>query len=203
MGPRIVRPSVEREVNEEFSFHVEMRIAELVAQGWTEEEARTEAVRRFGDMGRVKRSCRDLGTRRDVHMNRRLWWDETRQDLSYALRQLRRAPSFAVITILTLGIAIGANTAVFSVMNAVLLEPLSFHEPENLAFVWTKYLPPSGFDIDKFALSGPEYLDYAASTETFESMGVFQMGSRSLTGETMDASRTAKRRRTWTPSSKS
>jgi predicted permease len=189
MGPRIVRPSVEREVNEEFSFHVEMRIAELVDQGWTEEEARTEAVRRFGDMERVKRSCRDLGTRRDVHMNRRLWWDEIRQDLSYAVRQLRRAPSFAVITILTLGIAIGANTAVFSVMNAVLLKPLSFHEPENLAFVWTKYLPPSGFDMDKFALSGPEYLGYAASTETFESMGVFQMGSRSLTAETMDAER--------------
>ena len=62
-------------------------------------------------------------------MNRRLWWDETRQDLRYALRQLRRAPSFALITILTLGIAIGANTAVFSVVDAVLFEPLPFPEP--------------------------------------------------------------------------
>lgn len=61
MGRRIMRPSVEREVNEEFSFHVDMRVRELVAQGWTEEEARAEAVRRFGDMERVKRSCRDLG----------------------------------------------------------------------------------------------------------------------------------------------
>lgn len=189
MGRRIMRPSVEREVNEEFSFHVDMRVRELVAQGWTEEEARAEAVRRFGDMERVKRSCRDLGTRRDVHMNRRRWWDEFRQDLSYAVRQLRRAPLFAAVTILTIGIAIAANTSVFSVANAVLFKPLPFHEPENLTYLWSRYLPASGFDIDKFALSGPEYLDYAESTETLESMGVFEPGSRSLTGETMDAER--------------
>lgn len=93
MKPRIVRPSVETEVNEEFSFHVDMRVRELVGQRWTEEEARAEAVRRFGHMDRVKRSCRDWGTRRDVHMSRRLGWDELRQDLGYAVRQLRRAPS--------------------------------------------------------------------------------------------------------------
>jgi len=55
--------------------------------------------------------------------------------------------------------------------------------------VWTQYLPASGFDIDKFDLSGPEYLDYAESTQALESMGAFMRGSRSLTGETMDAER--------------
>ena len=132
MKPRIVRPSVETEVNEEFSFHVDMRVRELVGQRWTEEEARAEAVRRFGHMDRVKRSCRDLGTRRDVHMSRRLGWDELRQDLAYAVRQLRRAPSFAAVTILTLGIAIASNTSVFSVANAVLFTPPPFAEPDNL-----------------------------------------------------------------------
>jgi hypothetical protein len=66
-----------------------------------------------------------------------------------------------------------------------LCTPLPFAEPDNLTYVWTQYLPASGFDIDKFDLSGPEYLDYAESTQALESMGAFMRGSRSLTGETM------------------
>ncbi len=116
-------------------------------------------------------------------MGRRLWWDEAKQDFRYATRQLRRAPSFAAITVLTLGIAIGANTAVFSVINAVLLKPLPFPEADDLSVIWTRYLPPSGFDIDKFTLSGPELLDLQESTRTLESMGGFMVGSRAITGD--------------------
>jgi predicted permease len=178
-----VRPTVEREVDEEFDHHVEMRVRDLVAEGWTEEDARAEAMRRFGDMDRLKAHCRDLGTRRDVDMDRRLWWDEVKQDLRYAVRQLRRAPSFAAVTILTLGIAIGANSAVFSVVNAVLLDPLPFPESERLSAVWSRYLPPSGFDISKFAISGPEVLDYQETTRTLQSMGIYVPSSRTLTGD--------------------
>ena len=189
MERRVVRPTVEREVDEEFSHHVEMRVRDLVGRGWNEDEARTEAVRRFGDVERLKADCRDLGTRRDGEMNRRLWWDELRQDFMYALRQLRRAPSFAAITVLTLGIAIGANTAVFSVVNAVLLQPIPYPESEKLAVVWSRYLPPSGFDLPKFAISGPEFLDLQEATEVFESVAVYTTGSRALTGNGMDAER--------------
>jgi hypothetical protein len=104
-----MRPTVEREVDEEFSHHVEMRVRDLMAHGWNAEDARAEAVRRFGNMDRVKADCREMGTRRNVQMGRRLWWDEAKQDFKYATRQLRRAPSFAAITVLTLGIAIGAT----------------------------------------------------------------------------------------------
>lgn len=75
MERRVVLPTVEREVDEEFSHHVEMRVRDLVGQGWDEEDAHAEAVRRFGDIERLKADCRDLGTRRDVDMHRRLWWD--------------------------------------------------------------------------------------------------------------------------------
>jgi hypothetical protein len=189
MDERIVRPTVDQEVDAEFDFHVEMRVKELMAKGMPEEEAREEALRRFGDIDRVKASCRNLGEGRNVVMNRRQWWDELRQDLIFAVRQLRRAPSFAGVAVVTLALAIGANTAVFSVVDAVLLRPAPYPAPEQLAMVWSRYLPPSGFDIDKFVLSGPELLDLQETTEAFEAVGALQRGSRALTGDGTDAER--------------
>lgn len=189
MDRRVVRPPLEAEVEEEFSHHVEMRVRELVSCGWEEDAARAEALRRFGDMERLKSDCRQAGTRRDVVMNRRLWRDELRQDLAYALRQLRRAPGFAAITVLTLGVAIGANTSVFSVVDAVLLEPIPYPDSERLVAVWSRYLPPSGFDLPKFPLSGPEFLDYQEATEALESVAAFRTTSATVTGDGLDAER--------------
>jgi len=190
MKPPIVRPTVRREVDDEFSHHVEMRVRDLMADGWSEVDARHEAERRFGDMERLKADCRELGRRRDVEMSRRRWWSEIRQDLRYAIRGLRRAPAFTAITVVTLGIAIGANSAVFSVINGVVLQPLPFPDAERLSVVWTRYLPPSGFDIDKFTLSGPEVLDIQEETRTLESMGILLGGgSRALTGDDTPAER--------------
>ena len=186
---RVVPPSVDREVEEEFDHHVEMLVRDLIEEGRDEEDARSEAMKRLGDVEKWKADARDWGKRRDGDANRRLWWDELRQDLRYGLRQLRRAPSFAAIAILTLGIAIGANTAVFSVVNAVLLEPLPYPESDRLAVLWTRYLPPSGFDIDKFPLSGPEILDIAEETRTLESVGMFTTSTRTLTGDEGGAER--------------
>lgn len=182
MDKRVVRPSVECEVDEEFSHHLEMRIRDLEAEGWSREDAEEEARRRFGDVARWRADCHELGTRRDVEMNRRLWWDDAAQDLRYAFRQLRRGPSFALVAVLALGIAIGANVAVFSVMNGVVLRPLPFPDSDRLTVVWTRYLPPSGFDIDKFPLSGPEALDIRDESRTMSEVGIYQVGSRALTG---------------------
>ena len=75
--------------------------------------------------------------------------------MGFALRQMGRNPGFAAVVVLTLGLAIGANSAVFSVVNGVLLRPLPFEEPERLVSLWTRYLPSSGLDIPQFALSPP------------------------------------------------
>lgn len=183
MADPVVRPTVDREVDEEFDHHQDMIVRDLMAEGWSEEDARTEAIRRLGDVRRWKAESREWGERRDGGAGRRRWWDELRHDLRFAFRQLRRAPAFAVVTVLTLGIAVGANTAVFSVINGVLLQPLPYPEPDELSILWTRYLPPSGFDIDKFTLSGPEILDIQEESRTLESLGIFAGGDRTITGD--------------------
>ena len=98
-------------------------------------------------------------------------------DLVYACRQLVRAPGFAAIVVLTLALGIGANTAIFSLVNAVLLQPLPYGGPERLTMRWGR--------IEKGALthlSGPEVRDYAAETATFASVAVYLGSAANLTG---------------------
>lgn len=95
-------------------------------------------------------------------------------DLRYAVRTLMRAPAFTAISILTLALGIGANTAIFSVVSGVLLRPLPFAESEELVAVWSRFLPVSGFDTDQFRISGPEYLDYRDQNETMEDVAIWE-----------------------------
>ena len=185
-----IRRRVRREVEEELGFHLEMRTRELIRAGWDEDEARAEAERRLGDLEEVRARMRREGERREVGMERRRWWDEVRQDVGFALRQLRAAPGFTLVTVLTLALAIGANAGVFTVVNGVLLKPLPYDEPDELATLLTRYLPPSGFDLPRFPLSGPEYLDIREESQVFERTGAFlPQGSRTLTGQGEEAVR--------------
>lgn len=189
MDPRIVRPSLDREVEEEIRFHVDMRVRELVRRGWSEDEARAEALRRFGNLDRVKADMRDHGRGREMKTTMAHLWDETTQNLTFAWRQLRRAPAFTTTAILTLGVAIGAGTAVFSVLNAVLLKPLPYPESDRLSILWTRYLAESGFEIDKFFMSVPEIMDLKDGMESFERLGMWTNSSRTLTGDGEGAER--------------
>ena len=190
VSDRIVRPPVDREVDDEMGFHLEMRVRELVASGMDEEEARAEALRRAGDVEAIKARMRHEARRREVGVKRRVWWDEVMTDLRFGGRQLRRAPGFAAVAVVTLGLAIGANTAVFSVVDGVLLKPLPYEDPDGVVMLWTRYLPPSGFDIAKFAISGPEILDYRESTRALSRVGIYQpSSSRTLTGHGGEAER--------------
>jgi putative ABC transport system permease protein len=111
------------------------------------------------------------------------WMDGLRHDLVFAFRTLRKSPAMTAAAVLTLGVGIGATTAVFSVVKGVILDPLPFEEPDRLVQVWTRYLPPSGFDIAQFPISGPEILDYRDQNRSFASLGYYSTGSRDLTGE--------------------
>jgi predicted permease len=129
------KPSVTEEVDSELDFHIEMRTRELTAKGMDPRAARAEAVARFGDLGRVHTTLERIGRRRDRRERRTEWIAELRQDAVYALRQLRRSPAFALITILTLAVGIGATTSIFSAVYAVVLRALPYRTPERIVVV--------------------------------------------------------------------
>ena len=101
------------------------------------------------------------------------------QDARYAVRLLRRQRSFSMFVILTLAIGIGANSAVFSVVNGVLLKPLPFEGSDRLVAIWGRFDPESGFDFPQFVLSNPEYMDYRDHSRALSEMAAF--ATRSIT----------------------
>jgi len=129
------RPRVPDEVDEELAFHAEMRARELIAAGMDPADARREAQRRLDGLGRTRRSLHALGADRNQHMARMQYAGELRQDIVFTLRQLVKNPGFAAIAILTLALGIGATTAIFSAVYAVVLQPLPLRDPSRLLLV--------------------------------------------------------------------
>src|SRR5690242_6910863 len=123
----IRRGAAERELDEELRFHLEMQTEENIRAGLAPSEARRRAYRDFGGIEPTKEAHRDVRGR---------WLEELAADTRYALRTLRRAPILAGAAILTLALGIGANTTIFSAVNAVVLEPLPFQQPDRLLMLW-------------------------------------------------------------------
>src|SRR6186713_339555 len=105
-------------------------------------------------------------------------FDNIRQDLRLAVRSLLRAPAFAAVTILTLALGIGANTAIFSIVNSVILRPLGYPKPEQLMYLTTQF-PAFGFD--QFWVSPPEYFEFRELNQSFASVGAYTTGEVNLT----------------------
>ena len=165
---RFWRSDVNADVAEEFRFHIEAEVEELIARGMTPEAAHDDAVRRFGDMEYFRRYCSEADARRAAGGQRTENFAVLTQDLRFAFRSLRRQPGFTVIAALTLALGIGANTAIFSVVNGVLLTPLPYKEPERLVTLWE-----STRDMQQIVVSYPNYLDWKTRTRTFEDIAVY------------------------------
>src|SRR5262245_33800640 len=163
------RGKIEREMDAEMRFHLEMETVENVRRGMSKEDARRAALRDFGGVERVKEAYRD------VSRFRRL--EEFWQDARYGARMLLKRPGFTFVAALALAVGIGANTAIFSVVNAVLLKPLPYFDPQRL--VWVSETWPNR--NAEFVLS-PDYLEWRAQSIAFEHLIAFGPGAVNLTG---------------------
>ena len=157
---RIARPlramiwktSVDDEVDDELAFHIEMRTRALIAQGVPPEAARADAIARFGDIDRVNRTCREIGRRRDRSMSNAEFVSELRQDITFALRQMRKRPGFTMIAALTLALGIGATTAIFSAVHAVVLRPFPNIDPDRVMLLGDTWRDePGDMSVGNFA----------------------------------------------------
>ena len=133
--------SAVQEMDEELQHFIEERVAYLTARGHSEAAARTEALRRFGPSFQQGRAMlRHSARKRARHMRLHIYLSDLLHDVRYAARGLTRRPGFAVVAILTLALGIGADTAIYSAVNALLLRPLPFRAPERLTLV--SLVPP-------------------------------------------------------------
>src|SRR5262245_24819694 len=149
------RRQVELELDEELRYHLERQIEELINKGMTKEEARYAALRALGGIEQRKEECRDMRRLRLI--------EELLQDLRYGLRTLRKTPVFSSVAVLTLALGIGANTAIFSLVDPILIKSLPVKNPEGLVIL--KTVNQRG--EDGIELSYPLFEQLRARTQIF------------------------------------
>ncbi|MGE5245407.1 MAG: ADOP family duplicated permease [Betaproteobacteria bacterium] len=154
------RESFESGVADEIEFHLHSRVDDLVARGLTPAEALARARREFGSTAAYADECREARGLR--------WLDDLRGDLVYAWRSFRRTPVFAIAAILSLTLGIGANTLVFSVVNALVLKPLPIPDPGRFVFVQNV---AGGYVSHSF----PNYLDFRDRNVTFDGLIAYRV----------------------------
>ena len=174
--PWRTRAQIERDVDTELAFHLDMRKRALVESGLSPAEAEQRARTEFGDLTFTREYCRSLDARTDREVRTRERLGEWLHDARYAWRTIRRSPGFTLASLLTLVLAIGANTAIFTVTRAVLLRPLPYDAPDGLVAV---YETPRASLADRTPLSVPNYYDYRAAQRTLA--GIAAYDSREIT----------------------
>ena len=163
---RFATRTLSHNITDELRFHVAKLIAEYERAGLTPKEARQKAKRRFGNMDAVIDTCHQVQQipHRKDNLMLGIW-----QDVRIAVRTLGRTPGFAAVAVLTLALGIGANTAVFTVLNSVLLTPLPYDQPERLVRIYTAY---DRCPECRNVLSGPDFVDHRARVDAFENVAV-------------------------------
>ncbi|HLY41699.1 MAG TPA: ABC transporter permease [Terracidiphilus sp.] len=155
--------------------HLEEKVDELMESGMSREEATRTAKREFGNVTLYEQQSREVWQRANL--------ESIAMDVRFAIRQLRKSPGFTFMAVLIMALGIGANTAIFSVVHAVLLEPLPYQDPDRLVHLW--HVPPqSSFPgMTQFAVSAANFLDWQKQNTVFSGMALGSGGGFDLTGQ--------------------
>ena len=160
----------QRDFEDEIRSHIELEADRLIEEGMSPDEAQHAARRRFGNVTRAQEGYHSTG--------RWVWVEQLAQDVRYAARMLRKSPLFSGIAMLTIALGIGANTAVFSIVNGVLLSPLPYRDSERLVKIW-ETLP----GMAQATVSYPDYKDWQERTRVFDGVAVYgPYANKTLTG---------------------
>jgi predicted permease len=166
------RDRVDRDLADEIDAYLELLIEAKIAEGLKPEEARRAASIELGGVDQVTEMVREV---RVGHFIGTVW-----RDLLYGVRTLVKSPAFTAVAVLSLALGVGANTAIFSVVNGILLRPLPYPESERIVAVW--HTPPqeSFPGMDRFSVSPGNYLDWKEQSRAFEQMAIYQYAGLSL-----------------------
>src|SRR3984893_13537727 len=169
LGATLHKGTRDTDLSEVLESHVQMHIENNLRRGMNAQEARREALMKLGGVTQTAESYRE---RRGVPLVETLL-----QDLRFATRMLRKNPGFATVAIVTLALGIGASTSIFSVVEAVLLRPLPYRNPEQIVRVWEQ--APDGHRMN---LADPNFDDFLTQNNTFGTMAVYGFGLSSISG---------------------
>ncbi len=157
-------PDVRADIDDEMEFHIELRVAELVAHGWTPAAARAEALQRIGDLQALKHTCQSIDQERVQMKRRREWLGMLWNDARIGVRQFARTPMLAFVAILTLALGLGANTAIFSVVYAVLLRPLPYADSDRMVAISETYRS------QEMSVGPGQFTEWAKRNRAFEAI---------------------------------
>src|SRR5262245_54737425 len=172
------RDRFDRELREEMKFHLEMKAEANRKAGMSPQDARYAAERKFGNLALLQERSREMWISN--------WVTTLAQDLRYGTRMLLRNPGFTIVAVVTLALGIGANSAIFSVVNAVLLQPLPYPNPDQLVMV-SYYRGNYGFE----GAGAAEFLDWRNQATVFQQIAAYYTGTADLTGSGEPARLTA------------